>query len=142
MAKLARSQKAVDEFMKERAHKNMLVHEQKRLHDQDMKKTNERAKRLEDKRKRYILEKEQKDKGVFKEVLKREKKMVDLRYRNTVSRMIHSEKFESQMADWANKGLSLATLSKEEAALASKVEKMIKSSSKSPEKKLKHVSEE
>jgi hypothetical protein len=38
MAKLKRSQKQVEAYMQEQAHKNMLHHEQKKLYTQDMKK--------------------------------------------------------------------------------------------------------
>ena len=62
MEKLQRSQKAVEHYMKEQAHKNMLVQEQRKLQDEDMKKVHMRAKRLATKKKYQILEKEDNDK--------------------------------------------------------------------------------
>ena len=58
MAKLQRSQKAVENYMKEQAHKHMLKKEQSSLHDGDMKKVHERAKRLANRKKIEILNKE------------------------------------------------------------------------------------
>ena len=49
--------------MKEQAHKNMLVQEQRKLQDEDMKKVHMRAKRLATKKKYQILEKEDNDKN-------------------------------------------------------------------------------
>ena len=62
MEKLQRSQKAVEHYMKEQAHKNMLVQEQRKLQDEDMKKVHMRAKSLATKKKYQILEKEDNDK--------------------------------------------------------------------------------
>lgn len=74
--------------MKDQAHKNMLIHEQRRLHDEDMKKVHMRAKRLETRRKMDIIGKEKRDLDVHKEVTRREQKLVDFRYRNRVQRMV------------------------------------------------------
>jgi len=77
MEKLQRSQKAVEHYMKEQAHKNMLATEQRKLQDDDMKKVHERHRRLEIRKKTSIMTKEEKDLSLFKEVREREAKLVD-----------------------------------------------------------------
>ena len=62
MAKIKRSQKAVDAFMKEQAHRNMLVQEERKLHDEDMRLKHEQNRRLATKKKNEIMTKEEKDK--------------------------------------------------------------------------------
>ena len=57
--------------MKEQAHKNMLVQEQRKLQDEDMKKVHMRAKRLATKKKYQILEKEDNDKKKCKQNIKK-----------------------------------------------------------------------
>ena len=57
--------------MKDQAHKNMLSQEQRKLHDHDMKKVHERAKRLATRKKMEILGKEIKDKSLVDEVRRR-----------------------------------------------------------------------
>lgn len=54
--------------------------EQRKLQDDDMKKTHERAKRLALRKKMEIIGKEEKDKQMFVEVRKREQKLVEFRY--------------------------------------------------------------
>jgi hypothetical protein len=83
--KFKRSQKAVEAFMQDRAHKNMLAQEQRRLMDDDMRKMNQRAKRLATRKKMEILEKEYSAKAMIQEVRSREQRMVDYRYRNRVT---------------------------------------------------------
>jgi hypothetical protein len=56
--KLARSQKAVEDFMRERDHNTLLKQEQRKLREGDMVKVAQRRKRLELKRKIDIIEKE------------------------------------------------------------------------------------
>ena len=85
MEKLQRSQKAVEAFMKEQAHKNMLATEQRKLQDDDMKKVHERHRRLETRKKNQIMDKESRDLEVVKEVKGREDKLVQFRYRNRVA---------------------------------------------------------
>jgi len=65
-----------------------LATEQRKLQDDDMKKTHERAKRLALRKKMEIIGKEEKDKQMFVEVRKREQKLVEFRYKNRVSSMI------------------------------------------------------
>ena len=62
--KLKRSQKAVEAYMAEQAHKNMLAQEQRKLQDDDMRKVHERAKRLATRKKIEIMDKEKNDKEV------------------------------------------------------------------------------
>lgn len=62
--------------------------EQRKLQDDDMKKTHERAKRLALRKKMEIIGKEEKDKQMFVEVRKREQKLVEFRYKNRVSSII------------------------------------------------------
>lgn len=57
-AKLERSAKAVEDFMKGQAHENMLKAERRKLHDDDMVKVHMRAKRLATRKKMEILGKE------------------------------------------------------------------------------------
>jgi len=85
MEKLQRSQKAVEAYMKEQAHKNMLATEQRKLQDDDMRKVHERHRRLETRKKNQILTKGQRDLDLIKEVRGREDKLVEFRYRNRVS---------------------------------------------------------
>lgn len=70
--KLKRSQKAVEEYMKEREHEAMLKQEQRRLKEDDLHKVMQRRKRLELKRKIDIISKEKKDLEVREEVKRRE----------------------------------------------------------------------
>ena len=93
MQKLARSQKAVEDYMQVQAHKNMLKTEMRKLQEEDMEKTHQRAKRLADKRKQEIMAREMNDKGTHDEVSKRTQKLVDFRYRNRVSFNVHHDKF-------------------------------------------------
>jgi hypothetical protein len=65
-----------------------LATEQRKLQDDDMKKTHERAKRLALRKKMEIIGKEEKDKQMFVEVRKREQKLVEFRYKNRVSSII------------------------------------------------------
>lgn len=114
MAKLKRSQKAVEQYQAEQAHKQLLASEQRKLHDDDMKKTHERAKRLALRKKMEIMGKEEKDKQMFVEVRKREQKLVELRYRNRVQSIIHSERYDRSLDTWSKKGFTSTTLDKDQ----------------------------
>ena len=76
----------------------------RKLQEEDMEKTHQRAKRLADKRKHEIMTREMHDKGTNDEVCKRTQKLVDFRYRNRVSFNIHHDKFNSSMDRWAMSG--------------------------------------
>ena len=84
--KQIRSAQAVKAFKEEKEHKNMLASEFRKLQEEDMQKVHERAKRLATRKKAEIIGKEQKDLETVNEVRKREQKLVDYRYRNTVAR--------------------------------------------------------
>jgi hypothetical protein len=84
IVKLQRSQKAVEDFMRERAHELMLKQEQRKLREGDMEKVKQRQKRLTLKRKIDIIEKEKKDDEVRHEIKHREQKLIDTRYENTL----------------------------------------------------------
>ena len=62
----------MDEFVKNRAHKNMLSMEQRKLYDEDMAKVQLRAKRLATRKKMEILGKEFDIKNTVHEVKRRE----------------------------------------------------------------------
>ena len=78
--------------MKDQAHKNMLQQEQRKLHDEDMKKVHERAKRLATRKKMEILGKEQTDKKLVDEVKRREQQLVGLRFKNRMQNIMNVEK--------------------------------------------------
>jgi len=52
-----------------------------------MKKVHERAKRLANKKKMEIIDKEERNTSIFKEVKRREARLVDFRYRNRITRL-------------------------------------------------------
>lgn len=84
----------------------MLVQEQRKLQDEDMKKVHMRAKRLATKKKYQILEKEDNDKKKLEEVRRKEQKLIDFRYRNRVQSIINEDKFNRSLDDWGKKGYS------------------------------------
>lgn len=72
MQKLQRSEKAVQEFMREQKHGLMLKQELRKLKEDDLKKLRERQKRLDFKRKMDILEKERDNSLAIKQIKDRE----------------------------------------------------------------------
>lgn len=125
MAKLQRSAKAVEDFMKVQAHRNMLKTEQRKLHDDDMVKVHMRAKRLATRKKMEILGKEFQDKNQIQDMRKREQKLVEYRYRNRVQSIINSEKYNKSLDDWAKKGFMSNSLEKSDVELVSKIDKKL-----------------
>ena len=122
MAKLQRSQKAVEAFMKDQAHKNMLAQEQRKLHDHDMKKVHERAKRLATRKKMEILGKEIKDKSLVDEVRRRQERLVDIRYNNRMKNIESVEKYNRSLDDWGKKGFLTSTLNRDSVELMNTLE--------------------
>lgn len=108
--------------MQDRAHKNMLAQEQRRLMDDDMKKMNMRAKRLATRKKMEILEKEYNAKQLITEVRSREQKMVDYRYRNRVMSNKQQSEFSRHLDVWARKGFTNAALGKDDIELSASVD--------------------
>jgi hypothetical protein len=78
-----------------------------------MKRTHERAKRLALRKKMEIIGKEEKDKQMFVEVRKREQKLVEFRYRNRVSSIIQSERYDKTLDTWSKKGFANTSLDKD-----------------------------
>ena len=93
--------------------KNMLQQEQRKLHDEDMKKVHERAKRLATRKKMEILGKEQTDKKLVDEVKRREQQLVGLRFKNRMQNIMNVEKDTKALNDWARGGFTQASLSKD-----------------------------
>ena len=68
MFKLQRSQKQVEDYINARNHEMMLKQELRKLREGDMEKVKQRTKRLENKRKYDILNKEQQDAKLLDEM--------------------------------------------------------------------------
>ena len=84
MQKLQRSQKQVEDFIRQRDHQMMLKQELRKLREDDMLKTKQRTKRLENKRKYDILYKEEQDFKLMDTMKERERLLIETRYNNTV----------------------------------------------------------
>ena len=119
--------------MKDQAHKNMLQQEQRKLHDEDMKKVHERAKRLATRKKMEILGKEQTDKKLVEEVKRREQQLVGLRFKNRMQNIMSVEKDVKALNDWARGGFTQASLAKDYADI------LVNLDSKYPKKEQKNV---
>jgi hypothetical protein len=71
------------------------------------------------------MEKEMRDKELFKSVLQFEQNMVDMRYRNSMHRMIQSDRFTKKMDHWSSKGYSSTALEKTDAELLGKLDSVL-----------------
>ena len=95
--RMLRSQKAVAEFKAKEAHKNMLNKELAKLKDDDMKKLYTRQKRLDFRKKKEIISKEEKNGDAVKDMKTKEQKLVDFRYENKVKYNIEKDNFSRSM---------------------------------------------
>lgn len=84
MERRERSQRAVQAYMDQKAHKNMLNSELAKLKAQDMSKVHTRAKRLETRKKDEIISKERANKELVKKMRDQENLLVQMRYQNKV----------------------------------------------------------
>lgn len=84
----------------------MLQQEQRKLQDDDMRKVHERTKRLANRKKMEIIDREVKAQQTVDEVKKREQRLVDFRYRNRVMFMQQSDKYAKSLDSWAAKGFN------------------------------------
>lgn len=91
--------------------------------DDDMKKLQQRQKRLDTRKKMEILSKEQKDKLLVQEVRKREQKMVDFRYRNRISSLMDERDYHKSLDCWAKKGFTNSGLPKDDIDLQASIDK-------------------
>ena len=91
--------------------------------DDDMKKLQQRQKRLETRKKLEILGKEHKDKALVQEVRKREQKMVDFRYRNRISSLLDERDYNKSLDNWAKKGFTTSGLPKDDVDLQVSIDK-------------------
>ena len=116
-AKLQKSQKAVEDFIRERDHQFMLKQELRKLREDDMQKVKQRRKRLELKRKIDIITKEKQDNEVREEVKRREKILIETRYENTVKSNFEKINLTKEILDWTHKGYSTTKESKKKLRL-------------------------
>lgn len=92
-----RSQKAVEDFKAKEEHKNMLHKELAKLKDGDMKKMHMRNKRLQARKKKEIITKEENDLKAVKTMRNKEQKLVDFRYENKVKYNMEKSNFSRSM---------------------------------------------
>ena len=123
--RMLRSQKAVAEFKAKEAHKNMLNKELAKLKDDDMKKLYTRQKRLDFRKKKEIISKEEKNGDAVKDMKTKEQKLVDFRYENKVKYNIERDNFSRSMQNWASQGFNNVKLPKETTEMAAKIENRI-----------------
>ena len=71
------------------------------------------------------MEKDKRDREVYKEVMKREQRMVDFRYKNTVLRQLMTSQFEKKLDVWSNKGFAPSGIEKENLELFNTLDKKI-----------------
>lgn len=93
IVKLQRSKKAVDAFMQDKEHKQMLSQELRKLQQEDISTLRERVQRLEERKKKTILEKERHDKSLSQEVSKKLMKLVDQRYKHRIQMLMEKENY-------------------------------------------------
>lgn len=79
MQKLQRSEKAVEEYMREQRHDVMLKQELRKLKEEDLRVLRERQKRLDLRKKAEIIAKEQDNARVVKEAREREQILIKKR---------------------------------------------------------------
>ena len=84
----------------------MLKQEQRKLREDDMQKTKQRTKRLENKRKHDILFKEEQDFKLMDTMKERERLLIETRYNNTVKTNIERNNYISDLDNWAKKGFA------------------------------------
>lgn len=101
MNKFTRSAKVVEEFHNNKKHELMLKQELRKLREEDMKKVQERQKRLEFKKKNDIMNKEVKDQSLIKEIKQRENALVNHRFQSLVNQNLERSLFSTSMDSWA-----------------------------------------
>lgn len=106
MMKLKRSQKQVEEYIKNRNHETMLKQELRQLREDDTVKVKQRQKRQNENRKAKILNKEKADEEMVRTFKQREQKLIDTRYDNLVRTNIEKVSFIDSLEKWAGKGFS------------------------------------
>lgn len=104
MERRERSQRAVQAYMDQKAHKNMLNSELAKLKAQDMQKVHTRAKRLETRKKGEIINKELQNKELVKKMRDQENQLIQLRYQNKVKHNVDKQLFSNSMDVWAISG--------------------------------------
>ena len=78
----------------------------RKLQEEDISKTQQRAKRLAERKKNEIMEKEDADKKVASEVTRKLNKLVDIRYKNRMNIILSKVKYTKSMDHWAATGFS------------------------------------
>ena len=106
MVKLQRSQKQVEEYIKNRNHETMLKQELRKLREEDTIKEKERQRRLNQKEKKDIIAKEKNDTETMRTIRERERKLIDTRYDNLVRTNIEKSRFVEDLGKWASQGFS------------------------------------
>ena len=106
MQKLKRSQKQVEEYIKNRNHETMLKQELRNLREDDTLKTKERTKRQNANRKAKIMNKEAADALLIKTMREREQKLCDIKYENMVKTNIAKLNHIGDLETWASRGFS------------------------------------
>ena len=84
----------------------MLKQELRKLREDDMQKTKQRTKRLENKRKYDILHKEEQDFKLMDTMKERERLLIETRYNNTVRTNIERNNYIADLDNWAKKGFA------------------------------------
>ena len=118
MFKLQRSQKQVEDYIRARNHEMMLKQELRKLREGDMEKVKQRTKRLENKRKYDILNKEQQDAKLLDEMKTREKALIETRYNNLVKTNIERNNYIDELDSWAKRGFSTTRSTKKKIKLS------------------------
>ena len=82
MMKLKRSQKQVEEFMRNQNHELMLKQELRKLREDDINKKQIREKRKDNSVKQSIMQKEKEDENLLKDIRDREQILIQTRHTN------------------------------------------------------------
>lgn len=104
--KAQRSQQAVESFKDAQAHKNMLNKERSKLKEGDMKNVHMRARRLELRRKKSIVEKEIMNSESVKKLKNETVKLRENSYIASVKKNLLKQDYARTMDAWASNGFT------------------------------------
>ena len=100
MMKLKRSQKQVEDYMRNQNHELMLKQELRKLRVEDINKKQIREKRKEASVKQSIIQKEKDDEKLLKTIRDREQILIDTRHNNMMKSNLEKVKHVEKLEMW------------------------------------------
>ena len=98
----------MEAFKQEQAHKQMLNKELARLKEHDMKLVHERSKRLDQRKKKEIMAREESISESVRQMKELENKLREIKYESNIRENIEKTNFTRTMDSWAISGFSRA----------------------------------